>query len=88
MQVWRTALGSDPVYAAARQLPRQPGKGTPGRAGLLPQISAEAGGACRETRSTQGFGMAYSGGRGTWDLALTQPLFNWSRWQAYEQSSC
>ena len=40
----------------------------------------------RETRSTQGFGMAYSGGRGTWDLALTQPLFNWSRWQAYEQS--
>ena len=85
MQVWRTALGSDPVYAAARQLPRQPGKEPQARAGLLPQISAEAGGAC-ETRSTQGFSMAYSGGRGTWDLALTQPLFNWSRWQAYEQS--
>ena len=87
MQVWRTALGSDPVYAAARANYRASLEKEPqARAGLLPQISAEAGGAYRETRSTQGFGMAYSGGRGTWDLALTQPLFNWSRWQAYEQS--
>lgn len=30
--------------------------------------------------------MAYSGGRGVWDLALTQPLFDWGRWQNYEQS--
>ena len=56
------------------------------RALLLPGVSAGGGGAYQETRSTRGLNMAYSGGRGVWDLALTQPLFDWGRWQNYEQS--
>ncbi|KAG1445500.1 hypothetical protein G6F57_017546 [Rhizopus arrhizus] len=87
IQVWQSALGNDPTYAAARANYRAGLEKEPqARSLLLPLISAEAGGAYQETRSTRGLGVSYSGGRGVWDLALTQPLFDWGRWQNYEQS--
>jgi outer membrane protein len=87
MQAWRDALVSDPTYAAARAayragLERQP----QARANLLPYVSAEAGGEYRDVRSTSGFRRDTSGTRGTWDLVLTQPLFDWGSYKAYEQS--
>lgn len=86
MQVWRQALVSDPVYAAARAAYRAGLEQLPqARAGLLPAVSAELGGSYESTRSTRGF-TAYDGGRGAWALVLTQPLFDWNRWQRYEQS--
>ncbi|KOQ18306.1 membrane protein, partial [Achromobacter xylosoxidans] len=87
LQVWQSALGNDPIYAAARASYRAGLEKEPqARALLLPEVSAGVGGAYQETRSTRGLSMAYSGGRGVWDLALTQPLFDWGRWQNYEQS--
>ena len=87
VQVWQAALGNDPTYAAARANYRAGLEKEPqARALLLPLITAEAGGAYQETRSTRGLSYAYSGGRGVWDLALTQPLFDWGRWQNFEQS--
>ena len=87
LQVWQSALGNDPIYAAARANYRAGLEKEPqARALLLPEVSAGVGGAYQETRSTRGLSMAYSGGRGVWDLALTQPLFDWARWQNYEQS--
>lgn len=86
LQVWQAALGNDPLYASARANYRAGLEKEPqARALLLPEVSAGAGGAYQQTRSTRG-GVAYSGGRGVWDLALTQPLFDWSRWQNFEQS--
>ncbi|ARP96715.1 TolC family outer membrane protein [Bordetella genomosp. 13] len=86
MQIWRQALSSDPVYASARAAYRAGLEQLPqARAGLLPAISAEVGGAYESTHSTRGF-TAYDGTRGTWALVLSQPLFDWSRWQRYEQS--
>ncbi len=86
MQVWRDALASDPVYASARAAYRAGLEQLPqARAELLPAVSAEVGGAYGSTHSTRGF-TAYDGTRGTWALVLTQPLFDWNRWQRYEQS--
>ncbi|SAI48981.1 outer membrane protein [Bordetella ansorpii] len=86
MQVWRQALGSDPVYASARAAYRAGLEQLPqARAGLLPAVSAEVGGAYQSTHSTRGF-TAYDGTRADWALVLTQPLFDWNRWQRYEQS--
>ena len=87
MQAWRDALVSDPTYSAARAayragLERQP----QARANLLPYVSAEAGGEHRDVRSTSGFRRDTSGTRGTWDLVLTQPLFDWGSYKTYEQS--
>ena len=80
IQVWQAALGNDPSYAAARANYRAGLEKEPqARALLLPLISAEAGGAYQETRSTRGLRYAYSGGRGVWDLALTQPKSSCSR---------
>ncbi len=86
MQVWQQALGSDPVYASARAAYRAGLEQLPqARADLLPAISAEVGGAYQSTHSTRGF-TAYDGTRANWALVLTQPLFDWNRWQRYEQS--
>ncbi|WP_251862780.1 TolC family outer membrane protein [Achromobacter sp. Marseille-Q4962] len=87
MQVWQAALSRDPIYAAARASYRAGLEKEPqARAGLLPAVGAEITGGYNETRSSRGFGVAYDRGRGTWDLVLTQPLFDWARWQNYEQS--
>src|SRR3546814_8676482 len=57
------------------------------RANLLPAVNAEIGAAYDETRATRNMSSrSRDGSRGTWGLVLTQPLYDWSRWQRYEQS--
>ena len=88
LQVWRAALANDPLYASARATYRASIEQLPqARAGLLPAISAEVGGVYEETRATRTMSSrSVDGTRGTWDLVLTQPLYDWSRWQRYEQA--
>lgn len=87
MQIWRQAQTHDPIYAAARAAYRANTEKLPqARADLLPLLTGQAGGRYNEARSTHGLAYDHSGSRGTWDLTLTQPLFDWSRWQRFEQS--
>jgi len=87
MQAWRTALARDPAYAAARASYRAGLEKLPqARAALRPEVAASVGGEYSETRSTRGLSRADSDRRGTWSLSLVQPLFDYSRWQALEQS--
>ncbi|MBV7484458.1 TolC family outer membrane protein [Bordetella sp. BOR01] len=88
LQVWRLALAKDPLYAAARASYRASIEQLPqARADLLPAVNAEVGGAYEETRATRNISTRRRDGtRGTWDLILTQPLYDWSRWQRYEQA--
>lgn len=87
LQTWQAALSKDPAYSAARAAYRAGQEKLPqARAGLLPAISAELGGLYHETRGASNMALARNGSRNTWDLVLTQPLFDWSRWQTFEQS--
>lgn len=88
MQTWRAALANDPVYAAARAQYRASVEQVPqARASLLPAVNAEVGGVYEDTRTTRNLSRrTQDGTRGTWDLVLTQPLYDWSTWQRYEQA--
>lgn len=88
LQIWREALASDPLYAAARASYRASIEQLPqARASLLPAVNAEVLGAYDETRATRSVSSrSRDGTRGAWDLVLTQPLYDWSRWQRYEQA--
>ncbi|MBO9353388.1 TolC family outer membrane protein [Bordetella petrii] len=88
LQIWRTALASDPLYAAARASYRASIEQLPqARADLLPAVSAEVGAGYDETRATRNISSrSRDGTRGTWGLVLTQPLYDWSRWQRFEQA--
>ena len=87
MQTWQSALASDPVYAAARAQYRAGLERLPqARANLLPLVTAEVGAIYSDVRSTRSLRRYDAGGRTAWDLVLTQPLFDWSRWQSYEQA--
>jgi len=87
MQTWRTALGKDPTYASARAAYRAGLEKLPqARAGLLPSVAGLVGGEYDETRTTRGLGRQDSVTRGIWNLSLVQPIFDYSRWQNFEQS--
>ena len=88
LQIWRSALANDPTYASARAAYRASIEQLPqARADLLPAINAEVGGLYDETRPTRSMSSrSRDGTRGTWDLVLTQPLYDWSRWQRFEQA--
>jgi len=87
MQTWRAALARDPIYSAARAAYRAAQEVLPQtRAGLLPSATANLGGIYHENRSTHGMRRADSGRRGTWELVLEQPIFDWSAWQTYERA--
>lgn len=88
LQTFQQALGSDPVFAAARasytasieQLPQA-------RANLLPWVTASAGATYNDTRTRftnelprrRTHGDTYQ-----YQLVLSQPLFDWTSWQSYE----
>lgn len=88
LQIWRAALASDPVYAAARANYRAAIEQLPqARADLLPAVNAEIIGGYDETRATRNISSrARDGSRAGWGLVLTQPLYDGSRWQRYEQA--
>lgn len=87
LAIWQLALGNDPVYLAARATYTANQEKLPqARAELLPAINAELGGLFRGTRNLRTLSSASSGTRNNWDLVLTQPLFDWSRWKSFEQA--
>lgn len=86
-QSWQLALMHDPVYAAARANYRAMMEKMPqARSALLPQVAASAAGGYLDSRANTAFGQVYQNSNGAWALTLSQPIFNWSAWQTYEQS--
>ncbi|MEI2416278.1 TolC family outer membrane protein [Orrella sp. JC864] len=87
MQSWQSALARDPLYAAARAAYRAGQERLPqARANLLPNLSAALGGEYAEIRTSGNSGRVRSGTRATWDLVLTQPLFDWAAFKALDQA--
>jgi len=86
-QAWQMALTSDPTYQAARANYRATIQSMPkARAALLPEIQGSLTGAYLDNRATGTFGQVFQGSRSAWTLSLTQPIFNWSAIQSFEQS--
>ncbi len=86
-QSWQLALMHDPLYAAARANYRAMMEKMPqARSGLLPQVVGSAAVGYLDSRANTGLGQVYQNSSSAWALALTQPIFNWSAWQTYEQS--
>src|SRR5690606_18159674 len=87
-QAYQAALGSDPVFAAARasytasmeQLPQA-------RSSLLPWVSATGDVSYSDTRTRFSNQLprrkTYADSYG-YQLVLSQPLFDWASWQTYE----
>ena len=88
LQTWQAALANDPVYAAARAQYRASIEQLPqARAGLLPAISAEIGVQYQDTRATRHLTRRVTDDTAVpWQIVLTQPLYDWSQWQRYEQA--
>jgi len=86
-QAWQLALNNDPTYQAARAQYRAMMQKIPqARAGLLPQVDGSLTGAYLDSRATGQLNQVYQGNRSAWSLGLTQPVFNWSAIQSFEQS--
>lgn len=86
-QAWQLALNHDATYAAARAQYRASMQKLPqARAGLLPQVDGSLTGAYIDSRATGPLNQVYNSSRSAWTLSLTQPIFNWSAIQTYEQS--
>jgi len=87
LQVWRTALANDPVYAAARAQYRAQREAVPqARAGLLPNIAAGGDAIHQDSRAASSLRHDDARPRAGWSLTLTQPLFDRAAWRALEQS--
>lgn len=88
LQTWQAALASDPVYGAARAQYRASIEQLPqARAGLLPAVNAEVGLTYEDTRATRNLSRRVQDStHAPWELVLTQPLYDWSTWQRYEQA--
>ena len=86
-QSWQLALMHDPIYAAARANYRAMMEKMPqARSALLPQVAGSAAGGYLDSRANTALGQVYQNSNGAWALTLSQPIFNWSAWQTYEQS--
>ena len=86
-QTWQLALNNDPTYQSARAEYRAMMQKTPqARAALLPQVDSSITGAYLDSRATGPLNQVYQGSRSAWSLSLTQPVFNWSAIQGFEQS--
>lgn len=91
MQVYREAQQNDPSFAAAQATLEAGREKMPqGRAGLLPNVNLSANTIWNENDfsfpSTPGLnGKPHFNSNG-YQLALSQPLFRWQNWVAYDQS--
>ena len=91
MQVYRAAQQNDPSFAAAQATLEAGQEKLPqGRAGLLPSVNLSANTIWNENDfsfpSTPGLnGKPHFNSNG-YQLALSQPLFRWQNWVAYDQS--
>ncbi|HEY5801112.1 MAG TPA: TolC family outer membrane protein [Burkholderiaceae bacterium] len=83
IQVYQQALTNDSQYASARaQLAAGQERLPQGRANLLPVVNLS--GANTRTDPTTPPGPQFSSH--SYEVRLTQPVFRWANWQAYEQS--
>ena len=90
MQVYRDAQSNDPTFAAARAtLEAGQEKQPQARAGLLPSLTLSGNTVWNENQlSTHGgstFAKPNYNSNG-YQLTLSQPLFRWQNWIAYDQS--
>ena len=90
MQVYRAAQDNDPTYAAARAT-RDAGqeKVPQGRAGLLPSLTLSGNTLWNDNDLTPRSTGVQSNSRYNshgYTLALSQPLFRWQNWIAYDQA--
>lgn len=90
MQVYRTAQDNDPTFAAARSvLDAGREKAPQGRAGLLPNLSLSGNTMWNETDISRHDGVTIPSSRynsNGYQLTLSQPLFRWQNWIAYDQA--
>ncbi len=91
MQVYRQAQQNDPGFAAA-QATRAAGqeKMPQGRAGLLPSLSLSGNSTWNDNeisfQSNPAFNTQPQFNSNAYQLTLSQPLFRWQNWVAYDQS--
>lgn len=90
MQVYRAAQDNDPTFAAARAtLDAGREKAPQSRAGLLPSLSVSGNTVWNENDSTPrstGLTNNFRFNSHGYTLTLSQPLFRWQNWVAYDQS--
>jgi outer membrane protein len=89
--VYQDALAHDAQYAAAQAALQAGREKLPqGRAGLLPSITLSGNSTWNETEITRQVAGAstvpINYNTNGWSLSLTQPLFRWQNWVAYQQS--
>jgi outer membrane protein len=94
LQVYQQALANDATYASARSsLAAGQERITQGRSGLLPTVSA---GGSNTRNSGDATSAEFLTGNmikndtdyhiNTYNVTLSQPLFNWGAWETYQQS--
>src|SRR5574343_1153179 len=91
MQVYRDAQSNDPTFAAARAtLAAGQEKQPQARAGLLPSLSLEGNTTWNDNdykyASMPSFNGVLQYNSNGYQLTLSQPLFRWQNWIAYDQS--
>ena len=90
MQVYRDAQDSDPTYAAARAtLDAGREKAPQARAGLFPSLTLSGNTVWNDTEISTHDGPTLAKPRynsNGYQLTLSQPLFRWQNWVAYDQS--
>jgi outer membrane protein len=90
IQVYQQALANDATYASARAaVAAGREKTTQGRSGLLPTVGTS--GSYYKNNNDQGPAVGANSGilgvrTNQYTVSLSQPLFRWDRWEAYEQS--
>lgn len=86
-QAWQKALQRDPIYAARQAAQRADQEVIPqARAGLLPQVTANALAQTEDTRRASTLSNSSNNNVALWALTLEQPLFNLERWKNLERA--
>ena len=90
MQVYRDAVDNDPGFAAARStLDAGREKMPQARAGLLPTLNLSGNSVWNENELKIGSApgpLSSNFNSNAYSVSLTQPLFRWQNWVAYDQS--
>lgn len=87
LQAWQAAEQRDPDYAAAQAARNaEQEKIVQARAGLLPTIALGGTGQSTDTREAGHLSNHASRGVASWNLTLTQPVFDAAKWSTLRQS--
>ncbi|MDD2743602.1 MAG: TolC family outer membrane protein [Rhodocyclaceae bacterium] len=90
MQVYRDAIENDPTFSAARSALTAGREKIPqARAGLLPTVNLSGNSVWNENEIKTGLSsnsLSSNFNSNAYNISLTQPLFRWQNWVAYDQS--